>query len=323
MQNLTKPKDDWDKLDERIATMKKRRSFRLRYDKTLGLLLVSPWLIGFILFKLLPILASFVLSFTDFYMLEPGATKFIGFSNYIRMFRDSPIGFLIVATLNIAIRTIPLQLIASILLAALLNSSRLKAPILTRTLFFLPSIIPGVAITFMWFGFMDPTVGWLNRFILEPLGLLGFDDMFSDTAIGILFLIQSLWSIGPGMLIMLGAMQGISKEITEAARVDGAGPMVRFFMMTLPMISPAIFFALIINLIAVFGGVVLLDRGSTFRGGGGSPFNRYITNWMFQEWQLGYAASLAWVFFLLVMVIVVALFASSRRWVYYPDREGA
>jgi hypothetical protein len=132
MQNLTKPKDDWDKLDERIATMKKRRSFRLRYDKTLGLLLVSPWLIGFILFKLLPILASFVLSFTDFYMLEPGATKFIGFSNYIRMFRDSPIGFLIVATLNIAIRTIPLQLIASILLAALLNSSRLKAPILTE-----------------------------------------------------------------------------------------------------------------------------------------------------------------------------------------------
>jgi multiple sugar transport system permease protein len=307
--------------DAPIAKSKRHRRFRLSYDKTLGLLLISPWLIGFFLFKFLPILASLALSFTNFYMLEPGATKFIGFANYIRMFQDSPVGFLIISTISVAIRTIPLQLIASILLAALLNSSRLKASILARTLFFLPSIIPGVAITFMWFGFMDPTVGWLNRFILEPLGMLGFDDMFTDAAINVLVVMQSLWSIGPGMLIMLGAMQGISKEVTEAARVDGAGPMVRFFMITLPMISPAIFFALVINLIAVFGGVVLLDRGNTFRGGG-SPFNSYITRWMFNEFQLGYAASLAWVFFLLVMVVVVALFASSRRWVYYPDREG-
>jgi multiple sugar transport system permease protein len=323
MTNTPRPRYDWDKVDERTVQIKKRRRIHLRYDKTLGLLLISPWLIGFLLFKFLPILASLALSFTDFYLLEPGETQFIGFDNYIRMFQDSPVGFLIVATINVAIRTIPLQLIASILLAALLNSTRLKASIFVRTLFFLPSIIPGVAITFMWFGFMDPTVGWLNRFILEPLGFLGLDDMFSDTAFGILIVIQSLWSIGPGMLIMLGAMQGISKEIMEAAKVDGAGPMVRFFIMTLPLISPAIFFSLIINLIAIFGGVVLLDRGNTFRGGGGSPFNSYISNWMFSEFQLGYAASLAWVFFLLVLVVVVALFSSSRRWVYYPDREGA
>jgi multiple sugar transport system permease protein len=198
----------------------------------------------------------------------------------------------------------------------------LKASTLIRTLFFLPSIIPSVAIAFMWRGFVDPNVGWLNRFILQPLGLLGFSDVYSDAAVGLLFTISSLWSIGPGMLIMLGAMQGISSEIQEAARVDGAGPLVRFFKITLPMISPAIFFSLVINLIAVFGGVILLDRGNVFSGSN-SPFDGYISYWLFDERQLGYAASLAWFFFVLVMVAVVALFASSRRWVYYPELEAA
>jgi multiple sugar transport system permease protein len=298
----------------------RRPRFRLRYDKTFGLLLISPWLLGLLLFKLLPILASLGLSFTDFYLLEPGETRFVGLDNYARLIQDEAVGYLLFATINVAIFTIPLQLIASTLLATLLNSSRLKASTPVRTLFFLPSIIPGVAIAFMWRGFTDPNVGWLNRFILQPLGLLGFNDVYSDAAVALLFTISSLWSIGPGMLIMLGAMQGISSEIMEAARVDGAGPLVRFFKITLPMISPAIFFSLVINLIAVFGGVILLDRGNVFSGSS-SPFDGYISYWLFGEWQLGYAASLAWVFFALVMVVVVTLFTSSRRWVYYPDRE--
>ncbi len=296
-----------------------RRRFRLGYDKTTGLLLISPWLIGFFLFKFLPILASFGLSFTDFYMLEPGETRFVGLENYARLLEDPAIGFLIVATISTAVSTIPLQLVASITLAALLSSPRLKARTAMRTLFFLPSIIPGVAILFMWFGFTDPNVGWLNRFILRPLGLTGFNDLYSDAAFAFLIAINSLWAIGPGMLIMLAAMQSVSSEIQEAARVDGAGPLLRFFRITLPLITPAIFFSLVINLIAVFGGVILLDRGNAF-GGGGSPFNRYISYWIFDEWQLGYAASLAWLFFALVMVVVVILFTSSRRWVYYPDR---
>lgn len=301
-------------------TVARRRRFRLRYDKTTGLLLISPWLVGFLLFKLLPILASLGLSFTDFYLLEPGQTRFIGLENYARLMQDPVVGFLIVATINLAIRTIPMQLAASILLAALLSSPRLKAPTPMRTLFFLPSIIPSVAIAFMWFGFADPNTGWLNRFILRPFGLTGFNDVYSDAAIALLVTINSLWAIGPGMLIMLAAMQGVSTEIQEAARVDGAGPFVRFFRITLPMITPAIFFSLVINLIAVFGGVILLDRGNTFRGGS-SPFDNYITYWMFEQWQLGYAASLAWLFFILVMIVVVTLFSTSRRWVYYPDRE--
>ena len=194
-------------------------------------------------------------------------------------------------------------------------------PVFTRTLFFLPSIIPGVAILFMWFGFIDPNTGWLNRFILEPLGLLGVENAFTDSTFALLAIISSLWSIGPGILIILGAMQGMSKEIIEAARVDGAGPMVRFFGITLPVISPAIFFTLIINLIGVFGGVILLDRSSTFSGSS-SPFGNLISYWMFEEWELGYAASLAWIFFVLVLLVIVFLFRTSRRWVFYPDQGG-
>jgi multiple sugar transport system permease protein len=294
---------------------------RMRYDQTFGLMLISPWLLGLLLFKLLPILASLGLSFTDFYMLEPEQTRFIGLDNYVRLFHDRAAGYLLFATIRMAIGTVPLQLVASILLAALLNSRRLRASTPVRTLFFLPSIIPGVAIAFMWFGFVDPTTGWLNRFILHPLGLTGFNEVYSDAAISLLYGISSLWSIGPGILIMLGAMRGISSEIEEAAVVDGAGPFVRFFSITLPIISPAIFFSLVINLISVFGGVILLDRGNVFSGSI-SPFDGYVSYMIFNEWELGYAASLAWVFFVLVMGAVVALFVSSRRWVYYADREG-
>ena len=209
---------------------------------------------------------------------------------------------------------------ASIILAALLNSPRLKARTALRTLFFLPSIIPSVAILFMWFGFIDPTTGWLNRLILEPLGLTGFNDVYSEGAISLLFAISSLWSIGPGMLIMLAALQSIAPEVHEASRVDGAGPFTRFFSITLPLISPAIFFALIINMISVFGGVILLDRGNVFSGSV-SPVDGYISFMMFNKMELGYASSLAWIFFILVMVIVMILFSTSRRWVYFPDQE--
>jgi multiple sugar transport system permease protein len=293
---------------------------RLRYDKLFGLALISPWLIGFLLFKFLPILASLGISFTDFRLLTPDQTTFVGFDNYAQLLQDEAAGYVLFETIALGITTIPLQLVTSILLAALLNNAKLKYGNLTRTLFFLPSIIPGVAIFFMWIGFMNPSTGWLNKLILQPLGLAGFDNLYSQGAVAFLYSISSLWSIGPGMLIMLGALQGLSPEVQEAARVDGAGPMVRFFYITLPLITPAIFFSIVINLISIFGGVILLDRGNAFSGSF-SPFDGYITYVLFENLDLGYAASLAWFFFILVMIVTIALFASARKWVYYPDRE--
>lgn len=292
----------------------------IRYDMLFGLLLISPWLIGFLLFKLLPILASLGISFSNFFMLTPEETEFIGLGNYLRLFDDSRVGVVLFDTLAAAFTTVPLQLFASIGLAALLNSPRLKGGMALRTLFFFPSIIPSVAVLFMWFGFVDPSTGWLNRLILEPLGLTGFNDVYSEGAMALLFGISSLWAIGPGMLIMLGAMQSLSPEVHEAARVDGAGPVVRFLSITLPLISPAVFFALVINLIAVFGGVVLLDRGNVFSGSS-SPYDGYVSDMMFREMELGYASSLAWVFFMIVMVVIIIMFSTSKRWVYFPDQE--
>lgn len=293
---------------------------RLRYDRLFGLLLIAPWLVGFVLFKLLPILASLGISFTDFYMLAPEETRFIGLANYSRLFHDPVVGYVLFATLGMALFNVPLQIGASILLASVLSSPRLKGKILLRTLFFLPSIIPSVAVLFMWQGFIDPTTGWLNRLILAPLGLTGFDNVYTQGATTLLMAINSLWSIGPGMLIILAALQSLPKEVEESARIDGAGPLLRFFSITLPLISPAVFFSLVINLVAAFGGVILLDRGNVFSGSN-SPYDWLITEAMFGDFELGFASSLAWFFFVIVMAVVVVLFTTSRRWVYFPDQE--
>jgi multiple sugar transport system permease protein len=208
------------------------------HRKTIGVLLISPWLIGLVLFKLLPILASLAISFTNFNMLTPGETRFIALDNYVRLVQDEEVGYVAFQTIALALSTIPLQIVASLGLAAILNSRRLVWPGFLRTMFFVPSIIPSIAILFMWVGFLDPNTGWLNRFILQPLGLMGAGGIYSDAARRLILSLNSLWAIGPGMLIMLGAMQSVPREIEESARVDGAGPFYRLFAITLPMISP-------------------------------------------------------------------------------------
>ena len=128
---------------------RKGRTRRQRNDRLLGLLFISPWLVGLVLFKLAPILASLAISFSDFYMLEPARTQFIGLDNYLQVFRDPAVGYILFQTLAMALSALPLQLTASLALAALLSSPRLKGRTLLRTLFFLPSIIPSVAILFL------------------------------------------------------------------------------------------------------------------------------------------------------------------------------
>lgn len=307
----------WIKEADKLMGIVRNRQLSKRQ---VGLLLISPWLLGLLLLKLLPILASLGIAFTDFYMLEPELTSFIGLENFSRLFHDEYTGFVFFQALAMVIGTVPLQLFFSIMLANLLSSPRLRGRSWLRTMFFLPSIIPSVAILFMWLGFMDPSTGWLNRLIIQPLGLEGFNNLYSDGMRALMFSISSLWSIGPGMLIMLGALQGMPKEVHEAARVDGAGPLTRFVSITIPLISPAIFFSLIINLVTAFGGVVLLDRGNAFSGNN-SPIDGYISYLMFNQWEFGYAASLSWVFLVIVMAIIYGIFSTSKYWVFFPDSE--
>jgi multiple sugar transport system permease protein len=290
-----------------------------RREARTGLLFIAPWLVGFVLLKLFPIAGSLVFSFTDCYMLQPKATQFIGLDNYSRIGSDVEAGMALLATLSLALVTLPLQLSAALGLASLLNSKRVFGKPIGRVLVFLPSVIPGAAITFVWYGFLDPTTGWLNRLLIEPLGLPPYPGPFTQGGLYLYQIITALWSIGPGFLVMLGAMKGVPTELYEAARVDGAGPLVRFLRVTIPIISPATFFSLVINLVSIFGGAPLLDRGSVFSGGGQSAFDNYIHSIMFRQNQLGYACSLAWVMFVVMLIVTTILFSTARYWVYYPE----
>ena len=297
-----------------------RVSVETRFKRQIGLLLISPWLIGLVLFKLAPILAALVFSFTDFHLLNPDQIQFTGMENYRITARDREAGIALWQTMKLALVIIPLQTFASIFVAALLSSQKLLAKNTMRMLFFLPSIIPAFSAALMWDGFVNPATGWLNRLILGPLGLETLNHFSYGDASKLLFIISSLWTIGPGILIMMGSMQGISTEIYEAAHIDGAGRLTRFFKITIPLITPAIFFSLVLNLTAVFGGAILLDRGSRWRTDF-SSYDGYINLVLFNMFKLGYASSLAWVFFVVVMIIVLILFGTSRHWVYFPDRE--
>jgi multiple sugar transport system permease protein len=280
-----------------------------------GLLLIAPWLIGFVLFKLLPILASLGISFTSFYALYPTQTRFVGLQNYARIFQDLDAGFSLFATLGLALTALPFQLLVALGFATLLNSQRLKGKNVLRALFFMPTIIPMTALVVVASGFLDPDNGWLNRLFLEPLGLPPYPGL------RLFGLLLALWAVGPSFLILLGAMQGVSPELYEAARVDGAGPIYRFFAITLPSISPAIFFSLIIGLVSVFGGATLQEQSTNFSSGI-SAYDNYIGNVIFQNYEYGYAASLAWTFFLLMLVVVIVVFRTSRYWVHYAE-EGS
>jgi multiple sugar transport system permease protein len=295
----------------RLPKPNKHLSLR-KYEATVGFLFLLPWLLGFLLFKAVPILAALGFSFTNFKMLEPEATRFIGLTNYLFFFRDSAAAASLFGSISYFLLSVPLEMVVALFLAAVFTSDRLRGKRIMRTLFFMPSIIPAIAIFIIISGLIDPNTGWITRLF----------HLSQYTPLNTLFpVILSLWTIGPGFLIMLGAMQAVPKELYEAARVDGAGPINRFVSITIPMCSPAIFFSLVINMISSFGGVALLDRGLSYSQSL-SPMESYITYQMFSFMNLGYASALAWIMFILVMGITILLFRSARYWVHFPEEGG-
>lgn len=283
---------------------------RLQQEARIGWLFLSPWIIGFVLLKALPILAAFIFSVTDFKMLTPEATRFVGLDNYVRFLSDRIAGANLFGSLGYFLLTVPLEMVVALALAAVFTSQRLKNKNTLRTLIFMTSIIPSTSIFFVFLGSLE----YADRLFFTPMNLPPI------AGYGLFIPFMALWSIGPGFLIIYSAMESVSNEIYEAARVDGAGPLARFIFITLPMISPAIFFTLVVNLTGAFGGAVLLDRGYILNFSL-SPMEGYINDVMFSQTDLGYASALAWVTFAVMMVITVALFRSSRRWVYFPEED--
>lgn len=318
-----------------------------------GFLFITPWIVGFLIFILGPMVASLYLSMTDYNIERPDQTQFIGLDHYRRMFsvdlvreddsgqaeiqsgyqevfrfddyiftaRDHRFWKSIQVTLTFAMVSLPLNLALALFFAMITN---IKMPGVTifRTLFYLPSVIPQVVAAFVFQQFLRTQDGWLNMYVLGPLGL-GHPEWLQDPswAIPALTLVGT-WGVGTAMLMFLAGLQNVPTELYEAARVDGAGFWARFRNVTLPMISPVILYNLVVGLIGTFQYFVIAYTITIPAGRGGNELSMYFYNLhIYREaynfFDMGYASALAWFLLIIVLVITALVFRSSSRWVYY------
>jgi len=291
-----------------------------------GYLFVSPWLAGFILLTAGPMIASLYISGTSWTMLSPPV--WVGAQNYTRLLSDDPrFGVSIMNTLSYVALAVPLGLLVSLLLALLLNR-QVPGRGIFRTLFFLPSITNLVAVSLLWMWILNPEYGLLNG-ALRMAGIEGPLWFQSEVWARPALVVMSLWGTGGTMIVFLAALQGIPGELYEAAELDGAGAFRRFVHITLPMISPAFLFNLIVGIIGasqVFTQAFVMT-GSAEPGSEGGPNNAtlfvvlYLYKKAFQEFTMGYAAAIAWVLFFLILAATVIQMKLARRWVYYEAGE--
>ncbi|PJE30918.1 carbohydrate ABC transporter membrane protein 1, CUT1 family [Pseudooceanicola antarcticus] len=284
-------------------------------SKYVGLWYVAPYVIGLALFIAFPFLASFYLSFTDYDLLSK--PEYVGLDNYKKLFtRDRTFDKSLKVTLIYVFTTVPLKLVFALFIAVVLNY-RLKAINLFRTAYYVPSILGGsVAIAVLW-RYIFADTGLVNMAIIA-LGGEGIN-WFGDPE-NALFTITLLrcWQFGSAMVIFLAALQSVDKSLYEAAAIDGAGPWQIFRSITLPLITPVIFFNLIMQTVQAFqefNGPYIITQGGPLKSTYLLPL--YIYDEAFKSFDMGYASAIAWVLFAIIMVLTLIAFWSSKKWVYY------
>ena len=286
-------------------------------ENLVGYLFISPWLIGFLVFTLYPFCQSFYLSFTRYNIIQP--PKFIGVANYKMMFFDDPKFWVSLwVTIRYALVSVPLVLVVGIALALLLNVN-VKGIAIFRTIFYLPSIVPMVATTSIFMWILSPQVGLVNQ-ILALVGIQG-PVWLKDphwTLWSLVFM--AIWGAGGSMVIYLAGLKDIPRYLYEAATLDGASAWTKTRMITLPMLSPVIFFNLVMGVIHTFQyftQAFMISDGS----GGPSDSTLFYALYMFQRsWKyldMGYGSAMAWVLFVIVVLITTVIFRSQKRWVHY------
>ncbi|MBG9791112.1 spermidine/putrescine ABC transporter permease [Paenibacillus dendritiformis] len=313
----------------RVSTPAMRQGRRAGWSKKerhyvyLGLAFASPWIIGFLVFTVYPFFGSLYFSLTDYDLFSP--PRWVGLDNYKQIIADSGFYKSLGNTFFMAFVSVPITLTCSLLIALLLNT-KVKGINYYRTIFYLPSVIPIVASALLWTWMLNPDFGLINM-TLRALGLPDpawlLDPRYTKPSL----ILMSLWGSGAGALIFLAALQGVPKQYYEAAQVDGANWWHRFWRITVPALSPIILFQLIMGLIGAFqiftesyilaGGKV--DGGKSL-GGPDQSLLFYAVN-LYQEafvyLKMGYASALAWILFLIVLLITFVLLKTSGRWVYY------
>ena len=301
-----------------IASAAKSRRRQIRYHLT-ALLFISPWVMGFVIFLAYPILESLRLSFTNFQLLDSG-TEYIGLRNYIFMFtKDRTLIRAMQNTVGYALMAVPLSLIIALSSAVLLNQ-KVRGQSLWRTLFFLPSLVPPVATVVVFRALFDPGRGLINQ-VLANLGLPqpGWFAT-SDTAL-ITMVIMGAWGFGGAMIILLAGLQDIPRTLLEAAEIDGANSSQRFWSITLPILSPIIFFNWVLGSIGalqVFAQSLLLGGNVGWPAGSTLFYNVYVYVVGFNSpYRMGYASALGWVLFIGILLATGLNFLLARRFVFY------
>jgi len=286
-----------------------------RRENLMGWLWASPWILGFLIFTLGPMLASIYYSFTEFAVISP--PKWIGLENYrVMLTNDELIGQSLKVTTLYALFGVPLYLAAGFFVAILLNQ-RIRMIALWRTLFYLPAVMSGVAVALLWQWIFNSDFGLAN-WLLAIFGIDGPSWLLDPAWALPALILMSLWGVGGGMVIYLAGLQGVPTTLYEAAEIDGANSLHRFRHVTLPMVSPVIFFNLIIGIIAA-----LQTFTQAFVMTGGGPQNStyffmlHLYNNAFQWLKMGYAAALAWVLFFYILILTLLVVRFSSVWVYY------
>ena len=289
-----------------------------RRESLWGFAFISPWILGALVFTLLPMGASFVISLTNFDPRYPDSARSVGLANYQRMHTDPLVLQSLGVTLKFAAVMQPLTMAVSLGLAMLVNIPRLIGRTFFRTLFYMPTQLPIVATTLIWQGVLNLHTGWLNQ-ALSVFGIAGPDWLNSTVWVYPGLSLISIWGTGTMMLIALAGLQSIPTELYEAAKIDGAGRWAQFRNVTLPMVSPVLFYNLIIGLISTFQ---YFTQAYVLTNGRGDPdnatlffnLNLYREGWRYYD--MGYAATLAWLLFVIVLALTVVLFRTRGRWVY-------
>jgi multiple sugar transport system permease protein len=281
-------------------------------------LLVSPWLIGFLLFQALPLLGALLLSVTEWPLPQPPA--FVGLDHFQAMAADHLFGRTLFNTAYYALGTVPAGLLLGLILALLVNRRRWGMRFF-RTIFFVPAVISGVATILLWGWIFNPRYGLVNA-ALALVGVRGPGWLQDEAWAMPALILMSLWTVGTNMVVFVAALQGIPRDLYEAAELDGAGEWPRLRHVTWPLISPVTFFLLIVNLVAafqVFTPTYVLTRGGPNNATLTLPLYIYLN--AFAWGRLGYASALAMVLFLSVLLLTFVQFRLADRWVFYASGE--
>lgn len=296
--------------------MSKKRKLAKKESLT-GYLFFLPALIGLVFLLAIPIVYSFYLSFTDFNMYNEA--NWIGLKNYQNLFNDRLFFKSLGNTIYYVVLSVPINTIIGILLALLLNNDNIKGLKFFRTSFYLPTVVSGVAVALLWQWVLDPNFGLINTFLMN-FGIQGPGWLTSVDWSKPSIVLMNAWAVGGTMIIYLAGLQGIPDSLYESATIDGAGPIRKLINITLPMLSPTIFFNVIMGIISGFQ--VFMQAYIMTEGGPNNStlfYALYLYNKAFRDLQMGYASAMGWILLVITLVLTLLIFKFSSKFIYYED----